>query len=243
MEDLFIGLMLQNRGIYTLCGSKPITCITLDYYTDEEIQAYYDNMTEEERKTAIYVEDYQLAENWGKWEKIRDHFPMKKYLLYKKNDSHDPKCAHVYFVDPLKVAQTMLENYAVFRDAAGFDFNPLKETQQFEKGSLFWNSVKNNPAVSGLLYGYGVKNSLLFYWKNWGMEEQCSAFPDCGEPYVSDNLSDGKSTIENLTLPAFISFFEKDEVIEKYQKEREVIRSEYQGKNFLEYTLQKLTSQ
>ena len=46
----------------------------------------------------------------------------------------------------------------------------------------------------------------------------------------------------NLTLPAFTSFFKEDEVIEKYKKEREAIRAEYEGKNFLDYTLQKLTS-
>src|SRR5712672_1347630 len=64
MENFFTGVMLQNRAIYTLCGSKPIASLTLHYHTDGEIQEYYDQMTEEEKKTAIYVEDYHLAKNW-----------------------------------------------------------------------------------------------------------------------------------------------------------------------------------
>ena len=243
MENFFKGLMLQNPAIYTLCGSKPITCITLHYHTEEEVQAYYDQMTEEEKKTAVYVEDYRLAQNWENWEKIRYRFPINRYMLYKKNDTHDPKFAHVYFVDPLKVAHTILENYNVFRNVVGFDFDPFQEAFQIEKGSAFWNQVNENAALIGLLFGFGLKNSFTFYWKHWGKTENCEGFVDCLIPYVSDSLLDGKSSIENLALPAFMSFFKEDEVIEKYKKERAAIRREYQGKDFLNYTIQKLTSQ
>jgi len=242
MEKFFTGLMLQNPAIYTLYGSKPITCITLHYHSDEEIQAYYDQMTEEEKKTAVYVEDYQLTQNWERWEQVRSRFPISRYLLYKKNDTNDPKFANVYFVDPIKVAHTISENYAVFRNVTGFDFDPFCEAFQIEQGSEFWDKINGHPAISGLLFGFGFENSFLFYWENWGQPEKCNDFADCVVPYVSDSLVDGKSSIENLTLPAFISFFKEDEVIEKYKKEREVIRKEYQGKDFLSHTLQKLTA-
>jgi hypothetical protein len=243
MEAFFTGMMLQNRAIYTLCGSKPVTCIALNYYTDEEIQAYYDQMTEEEKRTAIYVEEYQLEQNWEKWERIRSHFPISRFIVYKKNDATDPKYARIYFVDPLKVANVMSENYSIFKDIAGFDFDPFNEAAQIEKGSIFWDRVENNPIVSGLLFGFGLKNSLKFYWEHWGQPEDAEEFVDCIAPRASDSLTDGKSNLENLTVPGFMSFFENDEVIEKYKKEREAIRAEYQGKDFLDYTLQKLTSQ
>ncbi len=242
METFFTGLMLQNPAIYTLCGSKPMTCITLHYLTDEEIQAHYDQMTEEDKMSAVYVEDYQLTSNWEKWEQIRAHFPLKRYMIYKKNDASDPKFAQVYFVDPMKVAQVMSENYNLFKEAAGFDFDPSHEASQIEKGSIFWDKVEKNPITNGLLFGFGLKNSLKFYWEHWGQPQSAEEFADCVAPYVSDSLSDGKSNLENLTVPAFMSFFENDEIIEKYKKEREAIRSEYQEKDFLGYTLQKLTS-
>lgn len=242
MENFFTGLMLQNPAIYTLCGSKPMTCITLHYLTDEEIQEYYDQMTEEEKKTAIYVEDYQLTQNWEKWEQIRSRFPINRYIIYKKNNTVNSKFAEIYFVDPLKVANVMSENYDVFRDAVGFDFDPYHEASQIEKGSVFWDKIAGNPVFSGILFGFGPKNSFAFYWEHWEKPENSERFLDCVAPYVSDHLKDGKSSLENLTLPAFISFYKEDEVIEKYKKEREDIRNEYRGKNFLDYTLQKLTS-
>jgi hypothetical protein len=227
MENFFTGLMLQNPAIYTLWGSKPMSCITLHYHTDEEVQAYYDQMTEEEKKTAIYVEDYQLAQNWEKWEQIRSRFPINRYMIYKKNDTGDSKFAHVYFVDPLKVAHAISENYNLFKDIAGFDFDPFHEASQIEKGSAFWSKVEGNAVSWGILFGFGLKNSLTFYWDHWGQPENSEKFTDCVAPYVSDSLTDGKSSLENLTLPAFMSFFEEDEVIEKYKKEREAIRKEY----------------
>jgi hypothetical protein len=243
METFFTGLMLQNRGIYTLCGSKPMTCVTLHYRTDEEIQAYYDQMTEEEKLTAVYVEDYQLTQNWEKWEHIRSHFPIDRFMLYKKNDAIDPKFAEVYFVDPFQVADVISENYDIFKDITGFDFDPIHEAFQIEKGSSFWDKVEKNPIISGILFGFGVKNSLKFYSENWEQPEKSESIEDCIPHYISDGLKDGKSTLGNLTLPVFMSFFKEDEVIQKYKTEREAIRAEYQGKDFLDYTLQKLISQ
>lgn len=243
MEPFFTGLMLQSPAIYTLCGSKPMTCITLHYHTDEEIQAYYDTMTEEEKKTALYVEDYQLPQNWEKWEQIRSRFPIKRFMIYKKNDASDPNFANVYIVDPLKVAIAISENYTLFKDVTGFDFNPTYEAYQIEEGSPFWDKVEKSPVAWGILFGFGAKNSLKFYWENWEHSENAIEFENCIPCYASDSLKDGKSTLENLTLPAFMSYFQEDEVIQRYKTERESIRNEYQGKDFLDYTLQKLISQ
>lgn len=164
-------------------------------------------------------------------------------MMYKKSDKNDSKSAHVYFIDPIKVAHIMSENYTLFKNAAGFDFDPFYEVSQMKTGSIFWDKVETSPVIHGLLFGFGLKNSLKFYWEHWGQSEDAEGFADCVAPYVSDRLTDGKSNLETLTVPAFMSFFENDEVIEKYKKEREVIRVEYQGKNFLEYTLKKLTAQ
>jgi hypothetical protein len=49
-----------------------------------------------------------------------------------------------------------------------------------------------------------------------------------------------EATVDGMTIPSFISFFEEDEIIEKYQKEREKIKKKYKDKNFLDVTLTKL---
>ena len=41
MEDFFKGLMIQEEGIYTLWGTKPVTEIIINYYTDADKQLYW----------------------------------------------------------------------------------------------------------------------------------------------------------------------------------------------------------
>ncbi len=239
MEEFFTGVMLQDQAIYTLCGSKPMTRISIHYFTEEEIQAFYEQMSEEEKKNGVVCENYAIAENWEKWEKVRSKFPIKRYFFYKKDDVGDPKFASLYFVDPLKVAHTILENYMVFRNAIGFDFDPFDEAFQIEQGSDFWEEVHKNSCLIGLLYGYGLKNSSTFHWKYWGQTENCEGYTDC-LTYYFGKIGGGKSTIENLTLPMFVSFFENDEVIENYKRERAKIQREYSRKDFLNHTLERL---
>ncbi len=240
LEEFFTGAMLQDNAIYTLCGSKPMTRIILYNYTDEEIEAWYQQLSEEEKKTGVHVKEYDLWHNWEKWEEIRDRFPIHRYLFYRKNDLRDPRCASVYLVDPLKVACTLTEHYMVFRNIVGFDFDPLQEALNIEKGSVFWEKANNHATPIGLLFGYGVKNSSFFYWKHWEEFEDdgpINSLPSHG----TECLKAGESSIEDLTLPGFVSFFEEDDVVEKYKMERKMIQRKYRGKDFLQLTLENLT--
>jgi len=246
MDGFFKGIMIQEDAIYTLCGSKPLTEIVINYYTPEEKKAFVTQMTEEQKKGAIWTVDYELAENWEKWEKVRDRFPLnRRYLFFKKSHPHDPKLAFLCFVDVVKLAATLQENYELFSRETNMDFDPMEVVFELEKGSEFWNEVFdksiNNSALIGVLFGYGIKNAFCFQWKWW---------PSDGFQPVADKMihrfSDkcrlqGEATIEKMPIPTFASFFEDDEMIEKYTRERDKIKKIYQGQDFLDLTLSKLT--
>ena len=243
MEKFFKDIMLDQSAIYTLCGSKPMTTINIHYHSDEEVLAWFNQLSEEKKKNAIVIEDYDLPQNWEKWEKIRLHFPISRYLFFKRTNPEDPKFASLYFVDVAKVALTLQENYAIFNRETGFKFNPFEVVIAMEKWSEFWDKVFGNSTLVGLLYGFGLKNSSSFTWKYADHPEDCDRFCQSLKSYFSDKPTFGKLTVSQLHLPIFASFSDgKDEVIEKYKKEQEAIRREYQGKDFLNYTLQKLTS-
>ena len=57
LTQFFEDVMLSENGIYTLWGSsKPMTLIAIEQYTDEEKQAFYNSLTEEEKEEGfIYV--------------------------------------------------------------------------------------------------------------------------------------------------------------------------------------------
>ena len=123
-----------------------------------------DQMSQEQLENAVWTKEYRLGKKWEKWVKIRDRFPIHRYLLFKKPHP-DPKLAYVYFVDILKLAATLQEHYELFSRETGMDFDPCKCVLDMEKGSEFWEEIwnkGNNVALTGVLFGYGVKNSFLF---------------------------------------------------------------------------------
>jgi hypothetical protein len=247
MEPFFQELLLEGSAIYTLWGSKPITRCILYYYSEEELQYWYDHMTEEEKKTSFVRENPHFEENWEKWEKIQDQFPMTRYLLFKTDNpiesKTDPKTAMVYFVNILQTALTMLQHYELFKEAVGTEFNPFDMAYDFKnRDSPFWQLVSDNSALMGILFGYGRENSWMFHWKHFDHDEKKDHFAKIVTTYSSDYSRQGKNKLADFSLPAFMVINTKDKMIKKYRKEREEIKKIYKGQDFVELTLQKMTA-
>lgn len=240
MGKFFKDIMLEEGAIFTLCGSKPLTIIPVSLYSDEEMQAFFDQMSDEEKKNAVIVEDYDLPQNWEKWERIHDRFPTTKFLFFKKEDIDCDKVVYIYFVNILETIKVLKENYTVFRQETGLDFDPHHEVFDMEKGSEFWDQAHNNSVLMGLLYGFGPKNSFCFRDKYKGHDEADKPAQSL-DSYFSDVHNFGTASVTNFPLPIFASFSDsKDEVIERYKMERVEIQKEYERHDFLDLTLQKL---
>lgn len=231
MEKFFKDVMLEENGIFTLLGTKPITAIPLYLYTDEELKAYYDQLSAEEQDELLEVVDYNVPRNWEEWEKIQSRFPIRNYLFFKKIDILNPRVPVIYFVNIQKTTALIQEHYALFRNEMGFDFDPVMVVLEFEKGSPFWDKVLNHSVLQGLLYGFGKENAFAFKHAEKGSQH-----------HFSDAHRMGKASLHDFPIPIFASFSEKDDVIDKYIVEREEIRRKYKGNDFLNFTLQKLTS-
>lgn len=246
LSKFFREIMLDDHAIYTLWGSKPLTLITIDEYTNEEMQAHYNSLSEEEKKDLIYIADekYDFPENWKKWEKISTRFPLKNYLFFKSEFHKEPKTTFVYFVNILNTAHVIEEHYTLFRKIIGFDFNPLQAVLEInKKDSKFWKKVQKNALLNGILFGFGKKNALTFHWKHFDHPVTCKHFLESMEHHFSNAPIQRKEaySIQDFPIPAFISFDENDEIVEKYKKERAYIQEVYKGKDFLDVTLKRLT--
>jgi hypothetical protein len=250
LEKLFTDIMFRENGIYTLYGSKPMTLIVLDHKFEEKMQAWIDGMSEEEKKDLVPLEEpYDLPENWKKWEKIKDHFPMSNYFFLKCPRKDDSRFEDVYFVNIQQTAITIQEHYNLFKQHVGEDFNPLKAV--FEIGnerSIFWQKTAKNSMLLGILFGYGEKNAHCFNWKYWAEDEGNERMEDFLVSMKSVSPNDPKDYVtvstKNFPLPYFASFSPpgEDEVIRKYERERKKIQKSYKRKDFLMETLKKLTS-
>ena len=146
------------------------------------------------------------------------------------------------FVDIIKTAAVIQDNYEAFQKAMGFDFHPLELTLQMDqKDSVFWKNL--NSHLYGLLFGFGKTNSQLFHWKYFDHPKSCDELCKNIEPSFSNEPLRGhiKFTIDNFQIPAFMSFNEIDPIVNIYKEERGMIKEIYKDKEFLDLTLQKLT--
>ncbi len=240
--------------------------------SNEKDMEFYNSLSPLEKKEKAYLINdknfiYNIADLWDKWEKIQDRFNIKKkFLLVKKERPKnewkdlfpDYKAMYdIYFVDVFKTAFVIQENYELFKQAVGYDFDPFKIVLELEnENSNFWDKITGKGAwqyshLWGLLYGFGKENSFLHRWNNRHIRQiDC----DDREKYVATSIKKWSSSknrptfsdnnafnISNFTIPIFFSYTENDPIVIKYEIERKKIKKLYKGKDFVSFTLELLT--
>lgn len=247
------------------------TCFLLNRNNKKDME-FYERLSplEKEEKAYLIAEKdfiYHTEDLWDKWEQIQSRFPIRKrFLLVKKEWSNDswkeifPECKAVYdvfLVDILKTALIIQENYGLFRQTVGYDFDPLEVVFELEnKNSRFWDKLRGEEGwryatLWGLLYGFGRENSFSYTWKGSYAKEPsrpekeklwaASLQPQSSCKHRPSRTDKGAFTISNFTIPIFKSFSENDPIIAKYDSEREKIKQLYKGKDFVSFTLELLT--
>jgi hypothetical protein len=242
MEAFFRDLLLVEGGIYTLLGSKPITQISLETFTEEEKQAYVDSLSKKELENALVIEDYSLPQHWEKWKKISAQFPLKRYLLLEKETKEHAKS--LYFINIFQTAVTIEENYEAFRKVVHFDFNPLEVVLEMQDAnSKFWEVVEDNDLLKGLLLGYGKINAYAFFWKYESASPRIANFMSSLADVQRNDEFIGKVQFspKNFDIPLFTSFESNRTTQNKYKQERQAIQTFYQKKDFVKATLDILT--
>lgn len=244
LTDLFRQIMIYDHGIYTLWGSKPITFIEIPDFSQIEIDEWLASLSKEERKNSLLKAELNLKGGWCKWKQVSSQFLMKKYMLFESDlfGAYDEPV--IVFVNILKTATVIQDNYEIFRQKVGFDFHPLEVTLDIQNNSSpFWKAVFHKHSdLMGLVLGFGKENSTIFHWKYFDHPSACDAFCE-GLSSRGTNEHTGyiAPTIEDLELPSFAYFDTNNEVKEKYEREREKIQKIYKNKDFLQVTLDKLT--
>lgn len=246
MEKFFHDLLFCEGGAYTLWGHKPVTEIVLYHFTEEEVEEMTRSV--DELEDCIVQDVYDLPENWERWEAVKGKFPLHKYLLFKSQYPGDEKISFIYFVDILKAACIIEENYEVFRKNIGFEFHPVDVVLQMpDSNSEFWKRVRqseNSSLLWGILFGYGRTNSMAFNWKYKEGSSRVDEFFSKIRSKPSNLPLKGqvKFSSSNFEIPGFFSFQEDDREILRYRKEQKEIKKIYKKNDLLSITLRKLTA-
>lgn len=237
MDKFFNDLLLESPAMYTIFGTKPMSGITIISASEEEwvesTKMYWQNVEEKEKNKVIQstLEQYRecdLAVNWERWVAWKKNHPESPFLFV-KYPTDSKNLFNAYVINAREVVCTMQKYYSLFARELGRDFDPLTETLDFENpDSPFWNAVFKNHLLQGILYGFGEKNAYLF-----NQEKQLAERQEC--PSATHPIEEEEtSSIETIRLPIFRSYdlpLEKDPVIVKYKKERDLIRTKLKKKN------------
>jgi len=233
---------------------------------DLQDRLLYRTLSTEQKKYVTLVEErdwiYPMSKLWEQWEEIQERFPInKRFLLVKKEYFEEQlkkyQCvsgAEIYFIDVFHTALIIQENYPLFKEAVGFEFDPLEIVLDFEKDTAhFWSAIHSAKYsyLWGLLYGFGKANSFAFYWKNRHMgnldrhrEEKVVSSSIIKKSSSQDRpimSAPDAFSIRHFFIPTFASFAEDDPIVSKYKKEREKIKKMYKNRDFIDFTLELLT--
>lgn len=224
------NVMIRERGLYVLLGSKPMSTFSIENGFPESTQ---------EHKHFRHARTKKLWENWVHKEvSLSSHYKF----IARKSPFGDHSLEGL-FINVPNSEYILKHHYTDFAKLTGQEFSPGEILQDLSNAeSLFWTRVFRNHYLSGLLLGFGEKNAYLYDWGEKNHIEPFVSRPK-GMPSL-DQISNlyFKSTIylEDLYLPLFGSSEINDPVVEKYRIERKYILSKLRGKNFTTEMMRRL---
>lgn len=225
IESFLNELLFEEGGAYTLLGDKPITSLLI--FSGNPSDVSIENLSESSFQNIQYVE-YYTADNWRLWKKHIDKLVLKKFRFIEFECPLDPSYTYVLFVNVEKTMEVIKNRWNVFKQRGQIPFESKQGFQDIDTLPLaVWKKVLTDHYLSGLLYGYGEEN-ISYFLK--GDDEK--VFSECFE---------GNISCEDFPIPIYASV-KGDQVSKEYIKQRAEIKKIFQGKDFVEVTLKKLTS-
>jgi hypothetical protein len=243
IDDFVDYAMIRYFGIYTLFGFKPVTEINVQYEppSEEYRKHLYENLSEDKKKEIPYT-DFILNSPWGvstkkQWKafknelkkyKLKDHF----FVEY-RYDYAEEEYTSILFVHQPSLMKLLDKYHAEFEKEAGEKFNSLKKVLELKRGgSKFWDKIfkDTNHYLMGLIFGYGEKNAKLFTAEERGEKILREKRVDHNSLEEIKKTFEDDVSIEDMCLPTFISYDEKDVIIEEYKEKRDIIIKCLKGK-------------
>jgi hypothetical protein len=234
LEVFLKHVLIEERGIYTLVGSKPMTGFSIvPVIDDQEKRELYSMQTDQFRKY-ISFEKYRPSKEdarklWYDWKKIEHKYLGNQFLI-----REEKKLGAGLLINVLSTTYVLKKHYSEFVRTIGEPFDPEKFVYRIgDDSDPFWEKIRQNHFLLGVLFGFGEKNSRFFTWENAKNELFPQRRSSCFSP-VGSGLPVHELTIEDLDLPAFISYQIIDEQVEQYRLERERSIEFFKGKDFCE---------
>jgi hypothetical protein len=228
-EAFLTKLLLENGGIYTLFGDKPITGMLIFCGNPEDLSL--EGLSEETLRNVIFVEDY-TPENYASWKRFSKGLKFTKFRLIEQPCANDPLQLSYMLVNLNNVRNLLQSHQKTFQEHLKMVIDAEQILQQLDQpSSAFWSTVFKDHYLAGLLYGFDEESIRQFDKTIRSSSVERNRFSDDHSGFVS---------IESFPLPVY-AIFPGDTRLTEYAKQREQIQKLYKGRDFMEVTLRRMT--
>lgn len=162
IKKLFHYLFKEELFSFSIYGDKPISFSeSLDEYSADELLKFnslrdyckdiFENMIE---PTSL------LRKRWETWEKYKDRFHLKKYLLLKKKID---KNEVIFFINKDVFKKTINQHIHLFKRAIREKITAKQLLTEFaDENTKIFDILHKNEGLLGILLGFGPHNAMLF---------------------------------------------------------------------------------
>lgn len=264
--DYFFRSELNCLG-YSLFGNKPIA--VMGYHEPLTEINSVDKMLNRIFCT-FHPENLKMYRGWELWKKHHHLFPMKNYAIIKSKNFFDNNYAAILFINKKEFKKTVQNNIRDFKEILGNEVTPESLLNEVLKSKdIFGDVLKHHQGLIGTLLGFGRHNAWLFHQReelsflsgeirpllgapfslmkqppNSLFQKELDALNQTLQPFDDREVLDLNPLF--LSLPDFVAdpnTAETKRLKADYEQQYRQIIHHYQKGNFLETTLQKMTSE
>lgn len=231
-------VVFQSSFGYVLFGDKPMAFEEF-IETDDIPREYFRSYTDVQQGLKYYVWQRGIKA----WEKYQHLFPSNHFRLIVKKAQKPGDTTTVILIRKSAFESTVLKYRQDFETTLRQKVSPEGLLADFYNRG-FGEALDHHPALLGILLGYGRNNAWHYF--NW--IESKRQRPSKSERNNFVPLPFSKAPHPHLELSILLPGFgcdpnseETKELRQKYGAQRHRIYEAYQGNDFLEVTLKKLT--
>ena len=220
---VFEKILLENGGLYTLFGTKPLTDITIPVGQEDNISLKF--LSEASRERVVYLE-YPGIREYEDWKQFVKKLSLKKFCVFEKTAPYDPlhMCCFVMNIEEAKKVFKKHQQLFIGKLGKEISFEKILEEATVSQ-SPTWDTILRDHQLMGLFYGYG--------------EENVSSFGIGTQVDLPSNSEGKEKLLDFLPLPRY-AVSKDDHTKDKYKAERSLIQKRLKNKDMVKESLKKL---
>ncbi len=241
LEFFFRSAIAFDSFGYCLFGDKPLSVLV---YCKEDSKKNDPFLSRNSRFSYFHPFNKKIIQGWKIWKKNQNKFSMKNYSLIESRNFIDNNFSAIVLINKKAALATIHENLEDFRSVLGKHVTPKSVLQEIIKSNDIFSSVlKDHQGLIGTLLGYGRNNAWLFHLQHKPQSpiKKKEGSNNKLQPFTRQQHFNPLF----MNLPGFMvdkDTMETQLLQKKYKSHYQKILKQYSQGDFLEITLQQLTS-